>query len=328
VSVNGAEEDGVDNRVEAPDWAPDGGSDSAAEGRQPEKSAPQPKDTQAAEPRPDADAGSGPETSSWPDTSSWAPPVNGAAAPSADPVNRANGAGPSFAQPGTQTGPGPNTAQLPAAGVGGAAAGGAAAGGAAAGGTAVGGAAAASAMGAARGLAAKVSAPFSSLTKPRPSGKTAQPRYPGSAAAQKPRPPVRPQPRLTPGIPTGPQTRRAQLRLDRVEPWSVMKFSFLMSLLGWVVLFVAVSVLYFALSKLGVFTSIEHTVGLVTSNKSNPQGSNAASWFRASRVLGYTMLVGAVNVILLTALATIGAVVYNLVTMLTGGIEITLKESD
>jgi hypothetical protein len=45
-------------------------------------------------------------------------------------------------------------------------------------------------------------------------------------------------------------------------------------------------------------------------------------------VLGYTMLVGAVNVILLTALATIGAVVYNLVTMLTGGIEITLKESD
>jgi hypothetical protein len=313
VSVNGAEEDGVDNRVEAPDRAPDGGSDSAAEGRQPEKSAPQPKDTQAAEPHPDANAGSGPETSSWPDTSSWAPPGNGAAAPSADPVNRVNGAGPSFAQTGTETGPGPNTAQLPAAGVGG---------------TAAGGAAAAGAMGAARGLAAKVSAPFSSLTKPRPSGKTAQPRYPGSGAAQKPRPPGRPQPRLTPGIPTGPQTRRAQLRLDRVEPWSVMKFSFLMSLLGWVVLFVAVSVLYFALSKLGVFTSIEHTVGLVTSDKSNPQGSNAASWFRASRVLGYTMLVGAVNVILLTALATIGAVVYNLVTMLTGGIEITLKESD
>jgi hypothetical protein len=318
VSVNGAEEDGVDNRVEAPDWAPDGGSDSAAEGRQPEKSAPQPKDTKAAEPRTDAGAGSAPETSSWPDTSSWAPPANGAAAPSADPANRVNGAGPSFAQAGTQTGPGPNTAQLPAAGAGGAAAAGAAAGGAAA----------AGAMGAARGLAAKVSAPFSSLTKPRPSGKTAQPRYPGPGAGQKPRPPGRPQPRLTPGIPTGPQTRRAQLRLDRIEPWSVMKFSFLMSLLGWVVLFVAVSVLYFALSKLGVFTSIEHTVGLVTSNKSNPQGSNAASWFRASRVLGYTMLVGAVNVILLTALATIGAVVYNLVTMLTGGIEITLKESD
>jgi hypothetical protein len=136
-----------------------------------------------------------------------------------------------------------------------------------------------------------------------------------------------------PGISYGPpaagqQARRAQLRLDRIEPWSVMKFSFLISIVGWVVLLVVVSVLYFALSKLGVFTSIEHTVGLVTTSKSNPGGSDAASWFKASRVLGYTMLVGAVNVILMTAVATIGAVLYNLVTMLAGGIEVTLKESD
>jgi hypothetical protein len=191
-------------------------------------------------------------------------------------------------------------------------------------------AAAAGAVGAARGLAAKVTAPFASLTKPKPkpSGKTTQARPGGNGLQPRPQGSGRPQPRITPGMATGPQTRRAQLRLDRVEPWSVMKFSFLMSLLGWVVLFVVVSVLYFALSKLGVFTSIEHTVGLVTANKSNPVGSNATSWFRASRVLGYTMLVGAVNVILITALATIGAVVYNLVTMLTGGVEITLKESD
>jgi hypothetical protein len=107
-----------------------------------------------------------------------------------------------------------------------------------------------------------------------------------------------------------------------------MKFSFLMSLIGWAILLIAVSVLYFALSKLGVFTSIEHTVTLVTGNKTNPAGSNPGSWFRASRVLGYTMLVGAVNVILLTALATVGAVLYNLVTIVAGGIEVTLKESD
>lgn len=116
--------------------------------------------------------------------------------------------------------------------------------------------------------------------------------------------------------------------MERVEPWSVMKFSFLLSLVGWVILFVAVAVLYFALSKLGVFHKIETTVGLVTSSKDNPNGANAASWFSASRVLGYTMLVGAINVIVLTALATIGAVLYNIVTSLTGGIEVTLKESD
>jgi hypothetical protein len=186
-----------------------------------------------------------------------------------------------------------------------------------------------SAANAARGLAAKVAAPFSGLgakTKPKPKTRP-QPKKPGSPGLPPRSGGARPQARITPGTATGPQTRRAQLRLDRVEPWSVMKFSFLISLIGWVVLLIAVAVLYFALSKLGVFTSIEHTVGLVTTSKSKP-GSNAASWFKASRVLGYTMLVGAINVVLITALATIGAVLYNLVTMLTGGVEVTLRESD
>jgi hypothetical protein len=122
-------------------------------------------------------------------------------------------------------------------------------------------------------------------------------------------------------------TRKAQLAVSRIEPWSVMKFSFMMSLVGWVILFVAVAVMYFVLQKIGVFTRVEQTIGLVTSTKVRA-GTDAASWFTASRVLGYTMLVGAVNVILITALATVGAVIYNLVTMLAGGIEVTLKETD
>ena len=117
------------------------------------------------------------------------------------------------------------------------------------------------------------------------------------------------------------------LSLQRIEPMSVMKFSFLISLVGWVVVFVAVAILYFTLSKLGVFTKIEHTVGLVTYNKDHP-GSNASSWFSASRVLEYTALVCTINAILFTALATVGAALYNLVTSLTGGIEVTLRESD
>ena len=106
-----------------------------------------------------------------------------------------------------------------------------------------------------------------------------------------------------------------------------MKFSFLISLVGWVVMFVAVAVIYFSLSKLGVFTKIEQTVGLVTSNKAT-SGTNAATWFSASRVLEYTALVCTINAVLFTALATVGAALYNLVTHLTGGIEVTLKESD
>jgi Flp pilus assembly pilin Flp len=53
-----------------------------------------------------------------------------------------------------------------------------------------------------------------------------------------------------------------------------------------------------------------------------------SKWFSASRILGYTMLIGAVNIVLITALSTVGAMVYNLVTHMGGGIEVTLRETD
>jgi hypothetical protein len=132
------------------------------------------------------------------------------------------------------------------------------------------------------------------------------------------------------GAKAGSQTpaRRADLVISRLEPWSVMKFSFLMSLVAWVVLFVAVAFLYFVLSSLGVFTSIEHTLGSVTSSSGSSAGSSISHWFAASRILGYTMLLGAVNIVLITALSTIGSMIYNLVTHLGGGIEVTLRETD
>ena len=161
-------------------------------------------------------------------------------------------------------------------------------------------------------MTARVTAPFQAGPKPG-TAKTARPPQAAAAAA----------------VPKGPvSTRKAQLILSRIEPWSVMKFSFMVSLVGWVVLFVAVTVLYFVLSKLGVFHAIQTTIGSVTSSKDSPGVDAGGGWFSASRVLGYTMLVGAVNVILITALATVAAVIYNLVTHIAGGIEVTLKETD
>jgi hypothetical protein len=125
----------------------------------------------------------------------------------------------------------------------------------------------------------------------------------------------------------GGQGRRADLVVARLEPWSVMKFSFLISLVAWVMLFVAVAVLYFALSSLGVFDSVQRTLTSVTSS-SGSAGVSMSKWFSASRILGYTMLIGAVNIVLITALSTVGAMVYNLVTHMGGGIEVTLRETD
>jgi hypothetical protein len=149
-----------------------------------------------------------------------------------------------------------------------------------------------------------------------------------------PPPPASPPPVLGPPPVSAPPkgrsavpARRANLVIARLEPWSVMKFSFLMSLVAWIVLFVAVALLYYALSSIGVFASLQKTLASVTSSQGSG-GVDLSKWTSGTRVLGYTMLIGAVDVVLITALSTVGAVVYNLVTHLGGGIEITLKETE
>jgi hypothetical protein len=129
------------------------------------------------------------------------------------------------------------------------------------------------------------------------------------------------------GTPPKRTARQAHLTVARVEPWSVMKFSFVVSLVAFVILFVAVSVLYGALAGLGVFDSLQRVVTDVTSSQGSP-GVNAKVWFNASRILGYTALLGSLNIVLITAMSTIGAVVYNLTSRLVGGVEVTLKETE
>jgi Transmembrane domain of unknown function (DUF3566) len=121
--------------------------------------------------------------------------------------------------------------------------------------------------------------------------------------------------------------RQAHLTVARVEPWSVMKFSFVMSLVAFVILFVAVTILYGTLSALGVFESLQRVVTSVTSSQDSA-GVNATRWFSASRVLGYTGLLGSLDIVLITAVATIGAVIYNLTSRLIGGVEVTLRETE
>src|SRR5690606_23054747 len=107
--------------------------------------------------------------------------------------------------------------------------------------------------------------------------------------------------------------RQAHLVLRRIEPWSAMKFSFVLSLVSFVILFVAVAVLYSVLSGLGVFESIVSTINSITNaDAGSPGAIDASSWFDPVRILGFTALIGAIDVVLITALSTLGAVIYNL----------------
>lgn len=121
--------------------------------------------------------------------------------------------------------------------------------------------------------------------------------------------------------------RQAQVTVARVEPLSVMKFSFVISIVAFIVLFVAVAVLYGVLAGLGVFDSLQRTIASLTAGQGS-NGVNAAQWFSASRVLGYAALFGAANILLITALSTIGAVLYNAAARLIGGVEVTFNETE
>jgi len=121
--------------------------------------------------------------------------------------------------------------------------------------------------------------------------------------------------------------RRARLKIAHIDPWSIMKVSFLFAVAIAVICLVAVTLLWALLDMMGVFTTIGTTVDDVTGGQAS-SGFNVEAFFSLSRVLGFTTIIALVDIVLFTALATIGAYLYNVTTDFVGGIEVTLAEEE
>ena len=121
------------------------------------------------------------------------------------------------------------------------------------------------------------------------------------------------------------RTRRARLRLVQVDAWSVMKTAFLLSIALGIMLVVAVSIIWSVLGAAGVWDSIN---SIVQQSVGGDTGTpfDIEQYVGTSRVLGFTMIVAVLDVVLITAIATLGAFLYNLSAALLGGIEVTLAE--
>ncbi len=128
-----------------------------------------------------------------------------------------------------------------------------------------------------------------------------------------------------PPAPTG-RPRRARLRVARVDPWSVMKIAFALSIALAIVTIVAVAIVWSILGAAGVWDSINASVaasGILTNN----QSFNINDYVGSGRVVGLTMIIAVADVVLITAISTLGAFLYNLAAALLGGYEVTLAET-
>lgn len=117
---------------------------------------------------------------------------------------------------------------------------------------------------------------------------------------------------------------RASMQIRRIDPWSTLKVSLLLSVALFFVWMITVALLYLVLGGMGVWAKLNSNVGDLLNNASG----SSAELVSSGTIFGGAFLIGLVNIVLMTALATIGAFVYNLITDLIGGIEVTLADRD
>ncbi|WBQ05489.1 DUF3566 domain-containing protein [Kribbella sp. CA-293567] len=127
---------------------------------------------------------------------------------------------------------------------------------------------------------------------------------------------------------TRPQTRKARLRLSRIDPWSVMKTAFLLSIAFGIVIWVAVFIVWSAIGAAGVFDNINNTVREVLGNQEGTDPFQIETYINTGKVMGFTTLLACADVLIITALATLGSFLYNIAATLLGGLEVTLASED
>jgi len=120
---------------------------------------------------------------------------------------------------------------------------------------------------------------------------------------------------------------RASMQIRRIDPWSALKVSLLLNVALFFVWMIAVAFLYLALGAMGVWSKLNSNVGdLLTTGSGG--GGGGGDLVSAASIFGGAALIGLVNIVLLTAMATVGAYIYNLSTDIVGGVEVTLADLD
>jgi Transmembrane domain of unknown function (DUF3566) len=118
---------------------------------------------------------------------------------------------------------------------------------------------------------------------------------------------------------------RASMQIRRIDPWSTLKVSLVLSVALFFVWMIAVAFLYLVLGGMGVWSKLNSNVGDLLTSAGGQSGGELVS---SGTIFGGAALIGLVNIVLLTAMATCAAFIYNLTTDLVGGVEVTLADRE
>jgi ABC-type sugar transport system permease subunit len=127
--------------------------------------------------------------------------------------------------------------------------------------------------------------------------------------------------KLSDRTPRQAQTKQVRLKLVYIDFWSAVKFSFLIAAAIGVIIFVAVLLIWTVLTSTGVFDQVSKLMQDV-SGQSSLTVSNVISF---AQVMGFTLVIAALNVVVGTVLGAIACVLYNLSVRITGGILVGFK---
>ena len=117
--------------------------------------------------------------------------------------------------------------------------------------------------------------------------------------------------------------RKVKLTVARIDPWSAMKLSFLLSVAFAIATVVASVVVWEVLNAMGVFSQVNAQLRDIAGPTSK---FDLNEYVGLSRVVSLSTFVAVVNVVVTMALATLGAVLYNIAGSLVGGLNVTLSD--
>ncbi|EIK84174.1 DUF3566 domain-containing protein [Gardnerella sp. KA00603] len=120
-----------------------------------------------------------------------------------------------------------------------------------------------------------------------------------------------------------PRARRMSLSLVRVDAWSVAKVTFLLSVAGGIIQVIAAGLVWLFLNMIGVFDQVTQ---IVSSTGLDSNGFNLADVFSLPTVLSAVTIFSIVEIVIITILSAIIALLYNVVGSLVGGIHVTLGD--